>query len=151
METLQGRTSIFGSLSLEENMFKEHTLKEKDVRRIFHQLHLFERLHVDKLPNDLLLQLFSAPLKRITFQYAPENNDIDLSTADIVPNDIHVNLQTDKFPTQFTLSFLHRVAQLGHLERLKIHRFGYDTFPVHVGRAFVDAVVANKNLRILEL
>jgi hypothetical protein len=142
LENLQGRRTSFGSLSL---VYKEG--EDAYIRRLFHHFRLFKRIHFSGLPPDLLLKLLSAPTKSISFGIERVSRTMDLTDAKIVPKDISFAASMNDISTAFITSFLHRVAQLGHLE--KLHFMGLDPVPTDVARALVCAVGASKNLRRL--
>ncbi len=145
LKHFQGRTTPFGSLS------SEQSLATSLFKTIFHQLNLFEHFRVNRLPNDLILQLLSAPVKSAGFTVGEENKDLDLMAADIVPKDIRIQTLYEAFPTTFMLSFLRRVAQLGHLESLELSLYEHDLIPVEVGMALLGLIGASKNLKSLKL
>lgn len=57
-----------------------------------------------------------------------------------------------EFPTRFLLSLFHRVAQLGHLESLKLDLFtNRSTSYVDVGKALIAVVASCHMLKRLEI
>jgi hypothetical protein len=66
-----------------------------------------------------------------------------------VPKDIEINWSCSE---RFIISFLERVAQLGHLESLKLGIGNYsDSTSVDVANALNHAVQANNNLHHFEI
>ncbi len=146
LKHFQGRTTPFGSLT------SEKSLATSLLKTIFHQLNLFEHFLINRLPNDLILQLLSAPVKSVGFTVGEENKDLDLMAADILPKDIRIQtIYEAAFPTTFMLSFLRRVAQLGHLESLELSLREDDPIPVEAGMALLGLLGASKNLKSLRL
>jgi hypothetical protein len=149
-EHLQARSTIFGSLSLGGFMDDDGSFR----RQLFSHLHLFDKLHAGDMPKDLILTLLSAPLERISFTVTnQETEDLDVSSADIVPKDILLLVQAsdDLFPVQFVSSFFDRVGQLGHVEKLAFGLLDPCLIPADVGRALCQAVVTSQNLTRLQL
>ena len=146
IEQLHDRTSTFGSLSL-----KGVDLEAKYLRLLFDRFDLFESLQVGALPNDLLLKLLSAPLKSIGFKAGAENNELDLTTAEIVPKEIRVKTMYNDFPPKFMVSFFHRVAELGHLESLKLSTTNSRRVSSAVRKALFHAIGVSKKLETLKL
>lgn len=145
VEHLQGRTALFGSLSW------EFAFEANDLRRIFRHLHLFESLHVRKLPSDLILPLLSAPMKSIGFGVGAESRGMDLTKAEIVPKNIRMRMLYEEFPSRSMVTFLYRVAQLGHLESLDLSLRNRYPVPVDFGKALLCAISASTQLTVLEL
>ena len=147
LKHLQDRTDPFGSLSLIGSV-----LETNDLRRLFNHFHLFEHLRADDMPGDLVLQLLAAPVKSIGFRVDTETGRMDVGTATIVPKEIAVHTSSvSDFPTKFMRSFLDRIAQLGHLEQLKISAWDDTQIPLDVGKALIHAVGANKKLTTFKL
>ena len=97
-------------------------------------------------------KLLAAPMKSIGFVVGADSAGVDLTGADIVPKDIQIDVGAPiGFPTTFILSFLQRVAHLGHLEQLKLYFLDDHLIPCDVGKALLHAVAASEKLRYLEL
>lgn len=70
----------------------------------------------------------------------------------IVPKEIESGfICWEELPTNLLYSFLHRVAHLGHLTHLGLKLFEDFPVPDKVGKELIDAVIANKNLKSLNL
>lgn len=149
MEHLQARSTPFGSLALDHWTVRDVF----DIGRLFDHLNLFDHLDLPDLTQNLLWKLLSSSVKSICFKINRETEGVDLRAADIVPKHIAIRGSESSFSKQFMLSFFHRVAEIGHLESLKLTCDSYSCGPadVDVGEAFIQAVVSNKNLKILEL
>ena len=140
LERLQGRNTPFGSL---ETAGTDHDVN--DIRRLFDHLDLFEYLSIYRMPSEFMLRLQSGPMKRISFCADEGTEGIDLTATEISLKDISIYMASHvEFPSRLMLSFLHRVAQIGHLEKLTLTIFSGRPVPTDVGRALIDAVVASK-------
>lgn len=154
MEQLQARTTPFGSFGLART---EHEEKYDDcLQRLFPHLHRFEMMHIRHVPDDLILQLLTAPLKSIAFSTGRDTANIGLSSSmDILPSEIDVMVTADErnaFPTKFILSFLQQVAKSNRLERFGFCLMQeYPPVPVAVTKALCQALAANTHLDHLEM
>jgi hypothetical protein len=141
---LDSRKTLFGSLKILGT-------SETALTMLFHQINLFENLHVEQLSRSLILMLLSAPMKSIGFTLGAESGAMDLTTAEIVPKDISVRTVDNECPKIFMGSFLDRVAQLGHLESLKLALYTLQPIAAEIGRSLMSALRANKKLKALTL
>ena len=146
---LQSRTAPFGSLTLDDA-----TLPEFNLPQLLNHLSLIDNLDFPCFPSDTILKALAAPIQSICFGVDAQAEKMDFGTADIVPKAIVIYITpTDVFPTNFMLSFLQRVAELGHLESLTVEfisSYYRGGAPLAVGDALIRAVQANKNLETLE-
>jgi hypothetical protein len=142
------RTTCFGSLSLPYTKLENHVLQ-----RLFDHLHLFEYLDIPDLPHQLIPKLLAAPIRSVGLSifFDREVELINLENAEIVPKAIRIEIgsEDDRYPKRFMLSFLNRVAQLGHLEELEssVMDKGNECITTRCGKALARAVRNNKNLK----
>ena len=148
IEHLKGRSATFGSLA-----FMDFTTPVEDIRRIFVFASIFEHLGFDRSSKDLVLQLLAAPVKSVCFGVCREAGGMDafLGEADIVPTDIEISHWCSAI---FMHSFLCRIAQLGHVESLKLapwsHCGARGPAP-DVVKALIDVIHANKKLKHFDI
>ncbi len=153
IHALQNRQSSFGTFGLSGNIsiiFKEN------LKRLL-QLTTFDKLTLSFLPENLVDLPFSAPVRSL--DYTINNLSVlsrQFEPLDIMAKELSLELHYDsfEFPTGYLLSFLRRVAQLGHFEGLAFDvrtALGRIIAPTHIARELIQAITANQKLTYLDL
>ncbi len=149
---LEERRTKFGSLTLD---FMP-TLNDDKLQRLL-QLDTLEHLGLHKLSDALSLLPFSAKVDSLAYEiFTKSFMKADFRSLNIVPNKLDLCIEHDeiKCPIESICAFLKRIADLGHLTKLKI-RFLFheedDDVPECVVRELTRARLANYNLEELDL
>lgn len=132
VNALETRQSPFGSLYIDFDM-DGMPFCRTNLFRLF-QLEIFETLSCSFLDEELVLRPFYAKVKALNYEinaFYIEPRDFD--SLDIVTNDLQFRLYVENNDSWegIMISFLNRVAELGHFER-----FG---FSVDCGRRYTSS------------
>ena len=156
---LEKRQSSFGSLSV---TLDKIPFSRANFERLF-ELETFEKLEIGDLGKDLVLLPFSA--KAETLAYEISSNTLqpeDCGTLEIVNKNLQLKIKVDSKAKNWDtlpISFLSRMAELGHFERFAFivirHDWGGQKFQdkkvERVAKALIHAISGNPKLKYLNL
>ena len=161
---LEKRQTSFGSLEIACNKCKP--IRCSNLQRILN-LDVFDKLQMPCLDKELALIPFSTKVKTLSYTIDAKHVALkDVDSLEIVATDlclkirVHLDVDTEEWEAVL-VSFLNRVAGLGHFERLTIalHDYGVgddesendmDATPV-VAQALVGAIRGNPKLSHLNV
>ncbi|GAX20794.1 hypothetical protein FisN_7Hu106 [Fistulifera solaris] len=164
VEALETRQSSFGSLSLIDREEYEMPFSVANLKRLLRLDCYFEKLALPTFYDDFaecVLLPFSANTNAL--EYSIDSNSIepdDFKSLDIPPKDLSLKIYVggdddgDNWD-DFSISFLNRVTELGHFEKLNIAIISWHQFVSEkveaVTNALVSAIKANPRLVHLDL
>ena len=158
VDALQERQSTFGSLDFVSSLEFAGTtaLNDDNLKRLF-QVDKIERLTLPRLKDELALLPFSARADYLDYTITSASLlSADLQSLDIVTAKLSLAIYHDDavFSTDAVLSFLHRVADLGHFVELKLMfdlNYKGSEIPECIVQELLRAALANSNLKVLDL
>ncbi len=124
LDALEKREFCFGQFATEFQMEKESVLpfSRANINRLFTLTNMFEKLVVEGLLDEENVMLpFSAPVNALSYHIHAKNLQwADVDSLDIVAQDIDFRfyMKSVKDWDTFLVSFLNRVAVLGHFKAL---------------------------------
>ena len=153
---LEDRTSLFGALAFETSI----TMHDDSLKRLL-QCDMIGHLALPELNDEMALLPFVANVHRLDYQIRSSSLlEANLQSLHIVPSKLAIKIRegSDTFPTEPVLSFLRRLADLGHFVELKV-RFTFDFDDDELQMEITDCVVdelirtalANPKLQLLDL
>ncbi len=164
VNALEQRQSTFGSL-----YFKFHSedmpFSSANIKRLL-QLNIFEKLAPFILDKECVLLPFSTKVKTLEYQFdAQLVEPQDFDSLEIITKDLKVKMYLDnvfyvKDCCERLISFLNRVAQLGHLEKFTFSiDFGDEGYNDQyefkrvkpIAEALIRAILCNPNLVYLDI
>ena len=156
-DALENRTSSFGTLGDAGN----NVLRIFTLRRLFH-LDKFDKLAIDSLAREDALLSLSAKAKAMSCEVCASSiQSEDFSSVDILTKDLCFRIHLEEVANWYEkpVSFLNRVAELGHLERLEFSAFWYNAYekqiqPAEIARvtdAIIRVIHSNPHLIDLDL
>ena len=148
VDALENRESSLGSLTFEGNPgFTEAILKR------FLQVDVIDELRFVGSNDQLTLLPFSAKVDHLEYSISASALNVDPESLNIVPKKLflRLSLQSIPFPKETMLSFLRRVARLGHFVELKLGFYYISAIPDCDISELILATLANSNLRVLDL
>ncbi len=160
MDALEARTSSFGSLDFAYYNI-ERFVNDDNLERLL-KLEILEKLSLYILEEEYALLPFSTHLTALGYTInLMDMQEADLNSLNIIAKDLNlaINLDNVRDWDELLISFLNRVADLGHFERL-CFRFYFREGGAYqvdvkvvarVAQALVRVMNANKNLQVLDL
>ncbi|GAX17681.1 hypothetical protein FisN_10Lu403 [Fistulifera solaris] len=138
VEALERRKSSFGSLHMSStSSFFRPDLRQvcsTNIRRLLQQKNTFDKLAMGALyRKEEILDSFSAPVNALSCEvHADCLTPRDFENLPIAAKDLDIAFNLDLVHdwADLLISFLNRLAELGHLERLRFTACWEDYFPV---------------------
>jgi hypothetical protein len=152
INALEHRQSKFGSLGIDERT----TLADENLDRLL-QLNVMDHLSLPSLdPEERALCAFAVQVESLKYAiWLPTLLKADFQSFQVVAKKLHLNMENggETIPTEATLSFLRRLATLGHFEELRLAFYlDGDTVPPEcLYEAIMHVALANSNLKVLDL
>lgn len=162
VNALTTRQSSFGSLYIdfEENGYPFST---QNIKRLVKLEGTFEKIGFFILPKENVLIPFSAKANALEYQFKAKSiQPEDFNSVDISPKDLVLNMFLDGVVDwdKPLISFLNRLAALGHFEKLDLNLDYLDDVEQHelddassniVAEAMVRVITSNRNLKHLDV
>ncbi len=158
VEALGERQSTFGSLSIDHNL--QGALFSPENLQQLCKLAVLEKLRMDRQNWDCVLFLLTMKTNILDYEIAAKHiQPEDFDTLDVAAINLEVRIDIgtdDDHCAMLLISFFNRIAELGHLEGLKLSFDGYGEV-LHMGdasfitEALIGAIKGNANLKELDL
>ena len=156
VDALENRKSSFGRLDFGDKV----ALNDENLKRLL-QIEMIDHLGLPELKDELALLPFSTKAKYLDYDFSSASSllsEANLKSLHIVPSKLAFTIKEDgdAFPTEVALSFLRRLADIGHFEELKV-KFTFDDIQLEVDLpdCIVDEIIrtalANPKLQVLNL
>jgi hypothetical protein len=152
VDALLSRQSLFGSLEIEDN----DLLSDNNLKRLL-QADVLNYLGLPSLKNELLFLPLPARVDSLDYRMSSKSlMEDDFQHAFIAAKKLSLVIDHDgqQFPTEALISFLQRVAALGHFVSLRflvIMPNRFIAIPVCIAHELIHATLANPNLEVLDL
>ncbi|GAX28089.1 hypothetical protein FisN_2Hu090 [Fistulifera solaris] len=152
INALEHRQSKFGSLGIDERT----TLTDENLDRLL-QLDVIDHLSLPLLdPEERALRAFAVQVESLKYAiWLPTLLKADFQSFQVVAKKLDLNIEYggETIPTEATLSFLQRLATLGHFEELRLAFYldGDTVAPECLYEAIMHVALANSNLKVLDL
>ncbi|GAX21810.1 hypothetical protein FisN_30Hu009 [Fistulifera solaris] len=161
VDALQNRQQSFGSLTIESNTeslsasWEKTPFSSSNLRR-FLQVDTIKHLTLPAMSGEFALLPFSTKLDQLDYKITfAALLDVDIQDLQIAARKLSLTISFGTFPTELILSFLRRVAALGHFIELKLgfdnHFYDKDSIPACVAEEMSRVIAANRNLEVLDL